>query len=365
MKIECVKDKLLNAIQVADKITGKNLTLPILSSILIETSQSKLTIKSTNLDLGIELDVPAKIIEQGKVAIPSSILLGFLSNTTDDKVTIELKEGHIYLVSGMASGTVKTFSSEEFPIIPRISSSRTIELNTEQFIDGLRSVSFSAATSSIKPELSSVYIYIEDDSMVFVATDSFRLAEKRIPAKKTKDLPGILIPFKNIAEIIRVLEYGGGSVHVGIEGNQISFEKDSLYLVSRVIDSSFPDYKNIIPKDPKTEVTLLKHDLVSALKIANVFSDSLNQVSFSISPGKKIFELTTKNSQIGENMTQIEAVLKGEDVSLNFNYRYIADCFQSVDSDSVTLFFQGVGKPLLIKGVSDKTFQYIVMPMNR
>lgn len=365
MKIECVKDKLLQAIQLADKITGKNLTLPVLSAILIETGTSKVCIRATNLDLGIELEVPAKILEQGKIAIPGAILLGFLLNTTEDKVFIELKDQHVHISSGKASASVKTFPSEEFPIIPRITSSRSIELNTEHFVEGLKSVWFSSASTSIKPELSSVYVYVEDDMMNFVATDSFRLAEKKIVAKKSKDLPGILIPYKNISEIIRVLESVQGTVLVGIEGNQISFEKEASYLVSRVIDASFPDYKQIIPKEHKTEVTVLKQDFISALKVANVFSDSFNQVSFTIDPSQKLFELTTKNTQIGENVTHLDAVLSGEDITISFNYRYIADCFGSIKSDSVILSFQGIGKPVLIRGVSDKSFQYIVMPMNR
>jgi DNA polymerase III subunit beta len=365
MKIECVKEKLLNAVQTAERITGKNLTLPILSTLYIETKQSKVVIKATNLDLGIEVEIPAKITAQGSVSVPGSILLGLLINSDADKVDLELVDNTLHISSGRASATVKTFAGEEFPIIPRTSTAKTLEIDTEHFVDGLRSVWFSAATSSIKPELASVFVYTEGEYMLFVATDSFRLAEKKVPAKKAKDFPGILIPFKNIGEIIRVLENVGGVVNVSIDGNQISFEKDSLYLLSRVIDASFPDYKQILPKESTTECVLLKQDLITALKIANVFSDSFNQVMMKIVPGQKLFELTTKNSQVGENITTIEAALTGEDVSISFNYKYIFDSFSSIKSDSVILSFQGMGKPVSIKGVSDKTFQYIVMPMNK
>ena len=365
MKIECVKEKLLEAVQAAEKITGKNLTLPVLSSILFETKQTKLVLKATNLDLGIEIEVPAKIITPGQVAVAGSTLLGFLTNLNAEKVEIELIEGTLHVSGGRASATIKTFASEEFPIIPRIASTKVLELDTAQFNDGLKSVWFSAAATSVKPELSSVYVYTEDEQMIFVATDSFRLAEKKVSAKKAKDLPGILIPFKNVNEIIKTLEMAGGNVLVSIDGNQISFEKESLYLISRVIDASFPDYRQIIPKESKTEVTLLKQDLISALKIANVFSDSFNQVVMKISPGQKLFELTTKNSQIGQNVTALDCALSGEDITISFNYKYIVDCFGSIKSDSVNLLFQGLGKPVLIKGVSDKAFQYIVMPMNK
>ena len=183
--------------------------------------------------------------------------------------------------------------------------------------------------------------------------------------KKGKDLGTVLIPFKNVSEIVRLLESYRGEVSVSLNSNQISFEFGGVYMVSRVIDGTFPDYKQIIPKEFKTEVVVLKQDLFSALKLANVFSDSFHQVVFKIVPGDKVFELSTRNADVGEGKMSVEAVLKGEDVGISFNYKYITECFQSFESDSLTLSFSGMGRPLVIRGVSDKTFSYVVMPMNK
>ena len=159
------------------------------------------------------------------------------------------------------------------------------------------------------------------------------------------------------------LEKGGYMlVHLGV---LTLLGGDGVYLVSRVIDGSFPDYKQIIPKEYKTEVVLLKQDLLSALKLGNVFSDTFNQIILRVVPGEKLFEITTKNTTVGENHNVLETVLKGEDITISFNYKYIIDCFQSIKSDSLALSFSGLGKPLLVKGVSDRSFLYIVMPMNK
>ncbi len=365
MKIECVKEKLQEAVSLAEKITGKNLTLPILSCLTLEVQQSNLLIKSTNLDMGFELSLPVKVLEPGAVSVPGSIFSNFLTNLQDEKVFIENTGENLNLSTKKTSTTIKTLPVEEFPIIPRVESKKGIYVDAEIIVNGLKSVWYSSAVTSMKPELSSVYIYSEDEQLVFVATDSFRLAEKKVSTKKTKDFGSVLIPYKNIPEIIRILETVRGETEILIGSNQIAFKNDNLYLVSRVIDGTFPDYKQIVPREFKTEVTILKQDLLNALKLANVFSDTFNQVVFRAIPGEKLFELTTKNSVVGENHNSLDAVLKGEDLSVSFNYKYIIDCFQSIHSDSLSLSFQGLGKPVLIRGVSDRTFSYIVMPMNK
>ncbi len=367
MKIECVKDRLLEAIQKIEKVTGKNLTLPILSCISLETENSSLTLKATNLDIGIEITIPVKVIEAGKVAIPGSLLLQFLTNIPhSEKITIEHVEGNAVLTTEQTTTVIKTQNHDDFPIIPKIFDGKSIEIKPDEFVSGLRSVWYSAAITSMKPELSSVYIYHDgEESLVFVATDSFRLAEKKIRTKKMKDFGSVLIPFKNVTEIVRVLEGVKDSVEVVINGNQIAFSWNGVYVVSRIIDGTFPDYKQIVPKESKTEVVLLKQDFLQALKLANVFSDAFNQVVMRVVPGEKLFEIVTRNNDIGENHNTLDAVLKGEDLTISFNYKYIVDCFQSIGTDSITLFFQGMGRPLVVRGVSDQSFMYLVMPMNK
>lgn len=365
MHIESIKEKLLEAVYKAEKITGKNLTLPILSSLALEASPSILKIRATNLDLGLEISLPVKVTSPGKSAIQGSLLSNFLTNLpSETKIEIQTKENEAFIHTIKTSTKVKTQNFSDFPIIPKLEGKK-FKIDAGSFIKGLKSVSFAAAVSSMKPELSSINIFHDDGNLFFVATDSFRLAEKKIKSEKSKEISQILLPLKNVADVIRVLEGIRDEVEVVISQNQISFSAEGVYLVSRIIEGNFPDYKQIIPKESKTEVTLLKGDLASALKLANVFSDSFNQVVFKIIPSEKLFELTTKNADVGENHNIVDAVLKGDELTLGFNYKYIADALPSIDSDSLTLSFVGPGKPVVIKGVSDKSFLYIVMPMNR
>jgi DNA polymerase-3 subunit beta len=233
---------------------------------------------------------------------------------------------------------------------------------------------YASSVSDIKPELSSVYVYYHDGNAIFAATDSFRLAEKKILLKKEKDttkgvegtdLGQILIPFKNIPEIMRVLEGIDDDVTIEVGKNQIAFNYKGLYLFSRVIDGTFPDYKQIIPKETKTEAVLLKQDIINALKISHIFSDKFNQVHVKIFPKSGIFELRTNNKDIGETVYKLDGALTGEDIEMNFNYRYIADCFQSIEADSISLSLSGLNRPMVMRPAGDTSFTYLVMPMNR
>ncbi len=366
MKIECVKEKLHIAVSNAEKIVTKNNTLPVLSCILFEAKNNTLTIQSTNIDLGFEVSIPVKMKEQGKVAVPAHIIGSFLNTITDDEsINLETNEQTLHISTKNHKATIKTISYDDFPTIPTIDGGATFTLSAQDMRNGIKSVLYSAAVSSVKPELASVYLYSNEESIIFVATDSFRLAEKRIQTKKPLKISGILIPFKNATDILKIIDSVAGDITIHTTKNQISFVFAETYLVSRVIDGTFPDYKQILPKEEKTKVTILKQDLLSTLKISNIFSDSFNQMNIAAMPGAKTIEVKTKNANVGESTNTISARVEGETIAVNFNYRYITDSLQSIASDSITLSFNGTTKPLVIRGSADSSFTYLVMPMNR
>jgi len=365
MKLECSSIKIKTSVLKVDKITGKNLTLPVLDSILLTAKGNTLKLRATNLSLGVEVEVPAKISKEGSVLIKGDVLSNIFNNLYQDEIIyLESINNNLSLKTKDINILLKCQSFEDFPTTPNVSGNN-FKLSTKNFINGIRSVCYSSSVSDIKPEISSIFIYPENNDLVFVATDSFRLAEKRIKTKQIHEFSGILIPLKNISEIIKIFSDLDEDLIVCLNKNLISLSTGNIYLTSRVIDGNFPDYKQIIPKDPKTEVVVLKQDLLNALKIANVFSDKQNQINFKIKNKDKFFEINSKNSDVGENKTKITAAISGEDIEISFNYKYFLDCFQAINQDSLSLSFNQSNKPLIIKGIGDNTFIYLIMPMNK
>jgi DNA polymerase-3 subunit beta len=366
MKIECIKEKLLDAVSKAEKIAGRNPTLPILSGLYLKAENNTLNIKSTNLDLGISISIAVKIVEPGEVVVPASILNSFLNSLVKEKsIILETKGQTLHVATDSTETSIKTLNAEDFPIIPEISDDESFSLPSRDLVLGLKSVVYAAAVGSMKPELSSIYVAHEGEDLVFAATDSFRLAEKKIKTRKTPNFKYVLIPQKNATEIMRILDSMDDDVSLSIEENQIAFRVEGVYLTSRIIDGVFPDYKQIIPKETTSKAIVLKQDLTNSLKTALIFSDSLNQLRLTLAPSKKLFEIESKNNNVGENVYAVEAVIEGEDLIINVNHKYLTDCFQSIPVDTVNLSFSGQTKPIVITGVGDKSFTYLTMPMNK
>lgn len=367
MKIECLKENLIHSISVAERITGKNLNLPVLGYLLLEVKNNTLKIHATNLDLGVEISIPVKTTTPGIVAVPGATLYNVILNEyNSNTLTLTLNGENLSISTPHSSTLIKSYPHEDFPTLPKIKEGETFTVKTEQILKGLTSVWFSASTSTIKPELASVYLYMNDKKMFFVATDSFRLSEKIILEKNFPSFEPILIPIRNVPEIIKVFEYlEEDEINVSLSENQISFSSNNIYLTSRLIDGVFPDYKQIIPKKFTSEVIVLKQDLLNTLKKINIFSNKFNQVQFHISPSKKKLVLSAQNSDVGETTNTLQASLTGEDLDINFNHKYITDALQVINSNSISLSFGGLGKPMVMRGVSDQTYLYLVMPMNR
>lgn len=364
MKCTITKDIFEEAVSRVEKATGKNLSLTVLRYILLTAKNKTLTLRATNLDIGIEISVPARVEHDGVLAVQGDVLNAFLVNTTGDKVEL-IQDGKTLLVeSGSVNAKLHTVPHEDFPTLPNVKGVK-LTLPKNAFIDGLRSVWYSAAPSSMKPELSSVFVGYENNTLVFAATDSFRLTEKKVMLKdKLETFSPILIPIKNTTEIVRNLERADGKVEISFTENQIAFSFENTYLTSRLIDGTFPDYKQIIPDTFVSEAVVLKQDLAQELKVVHVFANKFNQIRIVLNSKKKHIALTT-TSDVGEGSAPLEGVIKGEELDISFNYKYITDCFSSITTDSIGLYFSGQGKPLVIKGVGDTTFLYLVMPMNR
>ena len=366
MKIECIRERLVEAISKAEKITSKNASLPILKCVLLKATQEGLFINATNLDIGIEIKIPSKIEKEGVVAVSGSILNSFLNSISSEKtVKFELKDDNLLISTQKTNTVIKTIPNEDYPIIPKVDTKNGFEMATESLVGGIKSVWYSSATSSIKPELSSVCVAVDGDFVVFVATDGLRLAEKNIKSKQLLDFSQILIPTKNAVEIVRFFEGNKDNLKVVIEQNQIAISYNDNYLVSRIIEGSFPNYKTIIPTEFISEITTLKQDILDCFKTSSVFSDSFNHTRLIVHPEDKKIEIITKNKDVGENSVFIKTSnIKGV-IDINFNYKYILDVLPSINSDSITMSFSGTDKPIVIKPAGDQNFLYLLMPMNK
>lgn len=365
MRLTTTKEKILMAVLIAERITGRKETLPTLSCVLLDVAAKTCMVKATNLEAGIEISVPTDVAEKGVIAVPATVLSQTLRSIGGDKVNLSSDDGNLIVESRGTKTIIKGIPHEEFPAISAPNQgAKGITAAREQLLQGIQSVSYAASPSMIRPELGSIYLAIGNGGVTCVATDSFRLAEKTIGAgEKSSE---VLIPLKHALELAHVLERTeSAQVKLFADESQLTIEADGVRFVSRVVDGTFPNYKEIVPKKFTTEVTTLKNDFGEMLKKARVFSGNDQHVGLHVYPKRKIFSATARSADVGEMSDSVDSALSGEDLDINFHIGYLADCLPTIESDSITLGFSGPGKPLVIRGVSDPSFMYLVMPLNR
>lgn len=367
MKLEITLEKIQDAVSRIQKISSKNVSLPILENILLIAKNNTLFLRSTNLHIGAEITTTAKVSSEGEVCVKLDIFSQIINSLKEsNKVILNTIDNTLHITTDKSEMNIKTYPCTDFPTLPKVSDGVELSLPIEVFIEGVRSVVYSASLSDIKPEISSVYLYSENNEIVFVATDSFRLAEKRIVHEDIIDFPGMIIPIKNIQECLKIFNGLSGEIDLIIGKNQISLTSRNIYFTSRVVDGNYPDYKQIIPQESKTEVIVLKEELIQALRLVTVFSDSFNQILLKTNTQKGVIEIHSRNTDIGENNTLVDAAITGEDIEIYLNHKYLSDVFSTILADSISFSFTEKNKACIVRGVgSGSNFLYLIMPMNR
>lgn len=366
MNILIEKKKFTEAVYTVARFSEKkNTTLPALSSILILASDEGIKMRATNLETGIDLKLDGEVKSDGVVAIPAAILQQIAGSFIGDGTVLLEHAGDIVTVSsGTGKSSIKTLPYDDFPSIPFPENPKNRIVVPGVLLRNLfTTIASCASTSTVRPELASLYLSIEGGVLTSVATDSFRLAEKKIPLTNKGTQGKFLIPAKNALEISQALP--DDDVIVSFDEHQCAFVSPKGLLVSRLTNATYPDYRQIIPKESIVEAVVLRKDLEMALKHTTIFSDSFQKIRISFNPKKNTFSLFARNIDIGESSETLTAQVSGSALDLSFNHRYLTAALSLTTAESISLLAAGVGRPLIIKGVGDTSLLYLVSPMNQ
>lgn len=373
MKIICLQENLKKILNINSSIIGKNLTLPILNNILLEAENGKIILSSTNLEIGIKAVVSGKIEKNGKITIPAKTLTSFVNNLPNKKIEIETKNNQIKIKSENYKAQINGLPADEFPIIPKLTQKVFQEVENNKLKEALMSVVSMASVSDSRPEITGILFVADNLNTKFVATDSFRLAEKKMggSGEKTGEEIKKIIPQRTISELIKILaEDPNGKTKITIENNQIFFETGNVQLVSRLIDGNYPDYQQIIPQQTKFLFKLEKEDLVSSLKLASVFSSKINEVKLNFNPKSQKLTINSEDPDLGTNESEIDIELeKMEDdlqiknLEIGFNYRFLLDGLSNLSGKKIIFGLNNSSSPGIVKSANDNSYLYLLMPI--
>lgn len=373
MKIICTRDNLRRGISHCERSIGKNPTLPILGNILLETEKGLLKLASTNLEVGVISYVRAKVEKEGKLTVPSNLLAGLIHNIKDEQISLESVGQTLKVASSNFESKMRTTPAEDFPLIPRVEGEEGEQwkISGKNLSEAIKVVAPALATLETKLELTGVCVTINNDGIAIAATDGYRLAEKKIKLAKNPEKEAVfIIPGRSMQEAERIFSDEVKEINIITSENQIAFQNDDVYFVSRLIEGQYPDYKQIVPDNFKARVKLSKEELISALRLAGIFStNQTKDVKIKLEDDK--ITLHSTSGDLGEHHAGIKAETEGEKLEVTFNYQFLQDGLASIPNEDIALSLNGSDGPSLLRGIDEKTkkdvsdYLYIVMPIRQ
>lgn len=369
MKLSILTENLQKKSLFISRAISTRTQLPILSNILLLTKKGKLQISSTDLEIGIQVEISANIEEEGGITVPAKSFLDLINSLPIGKLTLETEGETLKVLTAKTKSTFQTIAKEEFPKLYEEKGDKIFTIQKKSLQKDFSMVIFAAAQDSSRPALSGVLLKKDNKTLTLVATDGFRLSHKKINldlAKKTQNLElekPLLIPARVFREIISLKdEEGEAEVYVSKKSNQIIFEEDGTILVGRLIEADYPNYEKIIPANFTTSVVFDKEELQKAVKICSIFArETANIIKILI---KKDLMIVCANTQsIGDNKVEIEAKLTGEENEIAFNARYLLDLLGNVEEEDLIFEMTGPLNPGVFKLKEDPTFLHLIMPI--
>jgi len=377
MKVLCKNEYLHKTIHKLERVAGKNTTLPILTTILLEAKDGVFSLSATNLEVGIVIKIPSKIEKEGVVAIPARLLGGFIQALigTND-IFLEGKRDAIFIKGGSQSAVIKGFNAQEFPIIPKQRRGQgSIVLPAQEARDAIERVISFVSLNETRPELTGVEMSFDGGYISFAATDSFRLGEARIKVEIKEGemlggLKSIIIPASACHELIRLIGPEDKGVTLTIQEKQLFFTLPSTILVSRLIDGKYPDYKQIIPQSTGTTAVMHAEDFLRAIKAAALFTQSSGgEIIMDISEDKGVVGIAAQSQEAGESHAELRAVIHGGAQRVVLNPRYIMDGITAIGAPFIHIGVTAGTAPILFRGGDEEGGEaregvlYIVMPI--
>lgn len=370
MKVTCLQENLTHGLQIAGRGVSTRGSLPILGNVLVRTDAGRLRLTATNLEVGINCWVPARVEDEGAITVPAKLFIDFINSLPSGNVELSLnvRTKTLHIKSGPYEANIKGMDAEEFPIIPQIPDKPTTRMAQGTLRRMISEVAFVAATDDSRPVLTGVLTTFAGDMVTMAAADPYRLSVRHARLLDRVEPPiEVIIPAKSLFEVGRILDESDDPVDILVTPNksQVIFHTDEADLVSRIIEGQFPNYRQVIPTSHATRVLAQREELLKATRLASYFArDAANMLRFQVDPtNDPPLVITANAAEVGDNTGRIDATVEGQPTTIAFNSRFVADALSSLSAPEVSLELGGPLAPGVVRIVGDDSYLHVVMPL--
>ena len=360
MKFQTTKQDLSNNLQIVQNIIAPRASLPILLNILLETTEGKLKLATTDLDIGISCEYPVEVVETGAITVPGKKFTEIIHELLPGQITITAKKNNAVIIqSENCEFKIMGLPKDEFPKLPEFKDRDAIRIGQAALKEMLNKTSFAISRDEARYVLNGILFKIEQDKITLAATDGRRLAviEKNTGAKINKAV-NIVIPSKTISELSRNLKEEG-EVLLVLGENQALFDLGAVRIISRLIEGEFPNYHQVVPTEQKDKIMLNRERFLLALKRAAVLSSADYQAA-KLEVFKNKLVISKSAPDLGESREELEAEYSGKELAVGFNPTYLIDVLKTLPDEMISFELSDSEKPGAIRKPG---YLYIVLPM--
>jgi DNA polymerase-3 subunit beta len=359
MKLQVTQENLTRALGAVARVANSRGTLPILANVLVKTSNNRLSLSATNLDIAITQYIGAKVEQEGSITVPARLMQEFISSLPSGVINLELDETKLKISTDQYHSTVNGILADDFPVMPAITSGKSVKLDGKLLKKGLQQVVFAASNDESRPVLTGVLLHSVEGKLYLAATDSYRLAEKEIG--KTKEEVNLLVPATALNDLLRVLGDEVEEVTVTYDEQQILFNVGDVELVARLLEGKYPDYRKLIPSSFGVTVELKKADLLNVTKVSSLFArESAGSVTIKVDEIAQELSIRSIASQLGENTATAEGKVTGSG-EITLNSRYLLDALQALSGEELTFGFNGKLDPTCLHDTKSEDYSHIII----
>lgn len=373
MKLSCLQENLSKGLGIVGRAVPARTTLPVTNNVLLATENGQLKLVATNLKIAITSWIGAQIEEEGEITIPARLLTDFINSLTNDKVEIDLKAGSkmVEFRCARSQSHISGIDAQDFPPIPTVSEGPIARIKAEDLRESISHVVFSAATEDTRQVLTGTHMLIEDSKLTMAGADGFRLAvyDTSLHEPMAEKME-IIIPATTFAEIGRLLVDQEDPVEIQIapNQNQVLFRLKNTELLSQLIPGTFPKYNQLIPQKWTTRTVISVPDFLRATKAASIFArDGSGIVRLHSLPGGELqggkVVVSARAEEIGDNQTEFDAVIAGEESKIAFNGKYLLDVLGVLKEGQVALETTNPTSPGVLRPIGSDNYLHVIMPM--
>lgn len=361
MKFTCEKNKLQEAISIAQKaVTGKS-TMPILQGILLNAEQNTLTLIGSDIDLSIETKININVEESGKVVVDAKLFGEIIRKLPNSIVEIKTVENNcIEITCNKSKFTLVHLDSNDFPSLPEIDEDKIFTINQKTLKNMIKGTIFAIAQDETRPILTGVLFEAKEKKLNLVAIDGYRLA-MRSEIVDNEDTISAVIPGKTLNEVVKILEEEG-DVNITFTSNHILFNLGFTKVISRLLEGEFIKYNSIIPEEFNLQVVAKKAELLESIERASLVAKDGNTNLIKLNIEDDIM-LITSNSQLGNVREEINIILQGQPIQIAFNSKYLIDVLKIMDQEEIVMDFSSSISPCIMKNKENNNSIYLVLPV--